>query len=64
MFSLLYKLRLFKGNLHNAKFKANEVHTLTDHDQMTEMKLVEKKTNIYYRTSSYVFSGMKITRYF
>ena len=21
MFSLLYKLRLFKGNLHNAKFK-------------------------------------------
>ena len=48
MFSLLYKLRLFKGNLHNAKFKAKEVHTLTDHDQM---KLVEKKTNIYYRTS-------------
>ena len=61
MFSLLYKLRLFKGNLHNAKFKANEVHTLTDHDQM---KLVEKKTNIYYRTSLYVFSGTKITRYF
>ena len=33
MFSLLYKLRLFKGNLHNAKFKANEVHALTDHKE-------------------------------